>query len=349
VAEEQGATYAAAGVDIAAGDEAVERIKSVVASTNRPGVLGGIGGFGGLFALDTERYRAPVLVAATDGVGTKLEVARLLDRYDTVGIDLVAMCVDDLVCVGAEPLFMLDYVAVGAVEPERIAEVVGGIAEGCRISRCALLGGEIAEHGGVMGASDLDLAGFAVGVVERGEELGAERVAPGDVLVGIASPGLRSNGYTLARHVLLERADRPLDEPAWDGAETSLGDELLRPSVIYAAGVLDALAAAPGAIHAAAHITGGGIPGNLVRALPEHLRATVDRRALRVPEIFSEIQRLGGVSDDEMGRVFNLGVGMILLVDPSGASAVLAALGAAGLEAAAIGAVSEGPRAVDLR
>jgi phosphoribosylformylglycinamidine cyclo-ligase len=342
----EAATYAAAGVDIAAGDEAVERIKDVVATTARPGVLGGIGGFGGLFALDTERYRSPVLVAATDGVGTKLEVARQADRYDTVGIDLVAMCVDDLICVGAEPLFMLDYVAVGAVDPERIAEVVGGVAAGCRQARCALLGGETAEHGGVMGAGDLDLAGFAVGVVERGAELGPERVVAGDVLIGLASPGLRSNGYTLARHVLLERAGLGLDAPAWQGASRSLADELLRPSVIYAAAVLDAMAAAPGSLHAAAHITGGGIGGNLIRALPEGCRAIVERSALAVPRIFTEIQRLGAVADDEMARVFNLGVGMILVAAPAGTEALLGSLAASGLEAAVVGRVEAGERAV---
>jgi len=349
MSEEQGATYKDAGVDIAAGDEAVERIKDVVAATMRPGVLGGIGGFGGLFALDTTRYRAPVLVAATDGVGTKLEVARLAERYDSVGIDLVAMCVDDLICVGAEPLFMLDYVAVGAVDPDRIAEVVGGIAEGCRQSRCALLGGETAEHGGVMGTSDLDLAGFAVGVVERGEELGPDRVGAGDVLIGLASPGLRSNGYTLARHVLLERAGLQLSDPAWEGAEFSVADELLRPSVIYAAHVLDAMAAAPGALHAAAHITGGGIPGNLIRALPEGVRAVVDRSELEVPRIFQEIQRLGNVASDEMDRVFNLGVGMILIVADEGSDAVLASLTSSGLTAARVGRIESGEKKVVLQ
>jgi len=338
-----GATYAAAGVDIQAGDEAVERIKSVVASTMRPGVLGGIGGFGGLFALDMGRYANPVLVAATDGVGTKLEVARLAGRYDTVGIDLVAMSVDDLVCVGAEPLFLLDYIAVGAVDPARIEELVGGIAEGCRQSRCALLGGETAEHGGT--PSDLDLAGFAVGVLEQGHELGPERVRSGDLLVGLGSPGLRSNGYTLARHVLLERAGRSLEEPAWAGASSSLAEELLRPSVIYSSAVLDAMAASPGSLHAAAHITGGGIGGNLIRSLPASLRAVVDRSELRVPEIFGEIQRLGNVAEDEMARVFNLGVGMILVVDPSGASSMLDSLRASGLDAALVGSIEEGDRA----
>ena len=339
---EQGATYAAAGVDIAAGDEAVERIKGVVGSTTRPGVLGGIGGFGGMFALDTERYPNPVLVSSTDGVGTKLEVARQAGRYDTVGIDLVARCVDDLVCIGAEPLFMLDYVAVGAVEPSRIEEVVTGIADGCRQARCALLGGETAEHGGVMRVDELDSAGFAVGVLERGTELGAERVEVGDALIGLASPGLRSNGYTLARHVLLERAGLSLDDPAWEGAELTVADELLRPSVIYSSAVLDVLAACPGAVHAIAHITGGGIPGNLNRVLPGDLDAAVDRSALGVPRIFMEIQRLGAVEDAEMDRVFNMGVGMVMVVAKGEVEACLGALRTAGIDAALIGSVVPG-------
>ena len=237
LAQSGGATYAGAGVSIEAGDEAVERIKAVVASTSRAEVLGGIGGFGGLFALDTSKYRSPVLVASADGVGTKLDVARQLGRYDTVGIDLVAMLVDDLACVGAEPLFLLDYVAVGKLEPARLEELVTGIARGCVLANVALLGGETAEHGGVMAPDDLDVAGFTVGVVERGTELGAQRVRVGDVLVGFASPGLRSNGYTLARQVLVTGAES-LHAPAWDGAATTLGDELLVPSVIYVPTVL---------------------------------------------------------------------------------------------------------------
>jgi phosphoribosylformylglycinamidine cyclo-ligase len=342
MAEQSGATYAAAGVDIAAGDAAVDAIKDVVASTSRPEVLGGIGGFGGMFALDTSRTPNPVLVSSTDGVGTKLEVARLADRFDTVGIDLVAMCVDDLVCIGAEPLFLLDYVAVGAVDPDRIAEVVGGVAEGCRQARCALLGGETAEHGGVMGADHLDIAGFAVGVLERGTELGSGRVELGDILVGLASPGLRSNGYSLARHVLLERAGRSLDDPAWEGAEVTVADELLRPSVIYSPAILDVLEACPGAVHAIAHITGGGIPGNLNRVLPDHLDATVDRSSLAVPEIFSEIARLGAVAPEEMDRVFNMGVGMILVVAADRARGVLSGLASSGVTAAIIGTTVPG-------
>ncbi len=321
-----GATYAAAGVDLRAGDEVVERIEDAVASTARPGMLGGIGAFAGLFALDTARYPHPVLVSSTDGVGTKMLVAQATGRFGTIGVDLVAMCVDDVVCAGAEPLFLLDYVAVGRLDPVRVEAVVAGIAEGCRAAGCALVGGETAEHPGAMGPDDVDLAGFAVGVVEAGHELGSHRVALGDLLVGLPSPGLRSNGYTLARHVLLERAGLSLDGPAWQGAPHSLADELLRPSVIYSPAVLAALRAWPTAVHACAHITGGGIPGNLARVLPAGAGARLDRSAWQTPRIFSEISRLGGVTEEEMARVFNLGLGMVLVVAPAQADAVVGAL-----------------------
>jgi len=336
------ATYASAGVDIAAGDRAVQRIRDLVASTARPEVLGGIGGFGGCFAFDTDRFAQPVLVSSTDGVGTKVFVARATGRFDSVGIDLVAMCVDDLVCLGAEPLFLLDYVVSGKLVPDQMEALVSGVADGCRQAGCALLGGEMAEHPGAMGPGEFDLAGFAVGVVDREAMLGPDRVAVGDVLVGLASPGLRSNGYTLARHVLLERAGRSLDDPAFPGAGHSLADELLRPSVVYARAVLAALAGAAGAVHAAAHITGGGITGNLARALPSDADAVVERGTWPTPAIFSEIQRLGDIDDDEMARVFNLGVGMILVVAAADEAAVLAALEAAGQEASVIGRVVAG-------
>jgi phosphoribosylformylglycinamidine cyclo-ligase len=344
-----GASYRQAGVDIAAGDAAVDRIRAIVASTTRRGVLGGIGGFGGLFALDTGRFSKPVLVASTDGVGTKLLVARATGRYDTVGIDLVAMCVDDLVCAGAEPLFLLDYVAVGRVVPERIEEVVSGVASGCRRAGCALLGGETAEHPGAMAPDDLDLAGFAVGVVEDGAQLGPQRVKPGDALIGLASPGLRSNGYSLARHVLLARHGRSLDDPAWSGAGHSLADELLSPSVIYAPAVLAAMAAAEGSVHACAHITGGGIPGNLARVLPAGADAVLEWGSWEVPRIFAEIHRLGEVPDDEMAQVFNLGLGMVLVVEPASTPALLAALERTGVSADVVGEVTPGSGEVRLR
>jgi len=315
--------YASSGVDIEAGDLAVRRIASIVASTARPEVLEGIGGFGGSFALDLSKISNPVLVASTDGVGTKLVVAQAVGRFETIGIDLVAMCVDDLVCVGAEPLFLLDYIATGRLDPDDIEMIVSGVADGCRRAGCALLGGEIAEHPGEIPAGKFDVAGFAVGMVDREKRLGPDRVRRGDVLIGLGSPGLRSNGYSLARKVLLEGAGLPLDGPAWSGADHTLADELLRPSVIYAPAVL--AATATGAIHAAAHITGGGLAGNLVRALPDGSCAVVDRRAWVEPQIFDEIRRLGPVDDDEMQRVFNLGVGMVLVVAAEDVDVVLAA------------------------
>ena len=330
---EGGATYAGAGVDIAAGDAAVERLRDMVT---------GIGGFGGQFPLDLARHRSPVLVASTDGVGTKMVVARDTGRYGTVGIDLVAMCVDDLVCVGAEPLFMLDYIATGKVDPDQVATVVAGVHEGCRQAGCALIGGETAEHAGVMPRDELDLAGFAVGVVEQGTQLGPERVRPGDVVVGLHSPGLRSNGYTLARHVLLERAGLELGDPAWAGADHSVADELLRPSVIYTPAVLAVRGALGDALHACAHITGGGIVGNLPRALPGDLGAVLARSAWEEPRVFGEIQRLGSVASDEMDRVFNRGVGMALVLDAGAADAALRVLGERGQPGGVIGEVVAG-------
>jgi len=330
-----GATYAGAGVDIAAGDAAVDRLRSLVT---------GIGGFGGQFPFDTDRFTKPVLVASTDGVGTKLAVARATGRYDTVGIDLVAMCVDDLVCVGAEPLFMLDYIATGKVDPEHIATVVSGVHEGCRQAGCVLIGGETAEHAGVMASDELDLAGFAVGAVEDGTQLGPERVCAGDVVVGLVSPGLRSNGYTLARHVLLELAGLDLEDRAWDTAAHSVADELLRPSVIYTPAVLAVRAAIGDALHACAHITGGGIVGNLPRALPAGLGAALDRSSWEEPRVFAEIARLGPVAEDEMDRVFNRGIGMTLVLDPGAVGAALGTLEAVGQAAHLIGeVVDDGP------
>lgn len=340
------ATYAAAGVDIDAGERAVDLIKPMVASTRRPEVLGGLGDFGGLFALDLARYRHPVLVSGTDGVGTKAAVAQATGRLDTVGIDLVAMCVDDLVCQGAEPLFLLDYISAGDVEPARMAALVSGVAEGCRQVGATLLGGEMAEHAGIMAPGEFDLVGFAVGVVERDEILGPGRVVAGDVLLGLPSPGLRSNGYTLARHVLLERAGLGYDDPAWPGAATTIADELLLPSVIYTPAVRAALVAAE--VHAVAHITGGGFDGNIPRALPEGCRAVLVRGSWEIPRIFTEIRRLGMVEDEEMARVFNLGLGMVVAVSEGTAGAAQAALSAAGIDPVVVGWVEPGERGVEM-
>ena len=329
-----GLTYAAAGVDIAAGEQAVERIKAKVRSTFRPEVIGDIGGFGGLFAFDSERYKNPVLVGSTDGVGTKALVAQAAGRFDTIGVDLVAMCVDDLVCQGAEPLFFLDYIAVGRLDPEHIEQLVEGVAEGCRQAGCALIGGEMAEHPGAMEPGEFDLVGAAVGVVDRDRLITGEHVAAGDAVIGLPSPGLRSNGYSLARRALLDLAGRSLDSPAYDGARHSLADELLEPSVIYAPAILQLLRVAE--VRAVAHVTGGGIVGNVARVLPSDCDAVIRRREWEVPRIFAEIQRAGEIADAEMAKVFNLGIGMVVVIPQRDVFRALDALRASGHRGSAL-------------
>ncbi len=335
-----GETYAGSGVSIEAGEQAVSRIRHHVRSTARPEVIGDIGGFGGLFALDRDRYRQPVLVASTDGVGTKALVAQATGRFTTIGVDLVAMCVDDLVCQGAEPLFFLDYIAVGKLDPDHIEQLVEGVAHGCRQAGCALIGGEMAEHPGAMDPGEFDLVGFAVGVAERDQLITGEHVQPGDVLIGLPSPGLRSNGYSLARKVLLETAHRHLSDPAWEGAAHSLGDELLVPSVVYAPAIAALLRQVD--VRSIAHITGGGLPGNLARVLPEGTDAIVDPRTWEPSRIFGEIQRLGEVSDDEMRKVFNLGIGMVVVVAPDEVHRTLDLLRTEGHRATEIGQIAAG-------
>ncbi|MFN8034865.1 MAG: phosphoribosylformylglycinamidine cyclo-ligase [Acidimicrobiia bacterium] len=332
-------TYARAGVDITVGELAVERIKAHVRSTFRPEVIGDLGGFGGLFAFEPSGFRDPVLVSSTDGVGTKSRIAQLTRRYDTIGLDLVAMSVDDIAVQGAEPLFFLDYVSVGRLDADMVDDIVSGVAEGCRQAGCALLGGEMSEHPGLMAPGEFDLVGFAVGVVERSEILPA-RVGPGDQVVGIHSPGLRSNGYSLARAALLDMAGRSLDEPAWPGAHHSLGDEMLRPSVIYA----PAMAALRHdvAVHAFAHVTGGGIAGNAVRVLPKHCDAVLWRGTWDEPRIFGEIQSAGRVGDTEMERVFNLGLGMLAVVARDDVLRALDAVRASGHDAWVVGEIVDG-------
>lgn len=337
-------TYEAAGVSIAAGEEAVERIKAKVRSTFRPEVIGDIGGFGGLFAFDAGRRRHPVLVSSTDGVGTKALVAQAAGRFETIGVDLVAMCVDDLVCQGAEPLFFLDYIAVGRLDPDHIEQLVEGVAEGCRQAGCALLGGEMAEHPGAMEPGEFDLVGFAVGVAERDELVTGAAIAPGDVLLGLPSTNLRSNGYSLARRILFERAGRALDDPAYPGAHHTVADELLKPSVIYAPAILALLREVD--VRGVVHVTGGGIPGNVARVLPPNVDAEIDRRSWEPPRIFGELQRLGDVDDDEMARVFNLGLGMIVVVPASDGFKALDALRSHGHHAAEVGRVVPGGRSV---
>ena len=342
-----GTSYEDAGVDIQAGEAAVERIKSKVRSTFRPEVIGDIGGFGGLFAFASHRYRHPVLVSATDGVGTKALIAQAQGRFDTIGVDLVAMCVDDIVCQGAEPLFFLDYIAVGKLDPDHIEQLVEGVAHGCRQAGCALIGGEMAEHPGAMEPGEFDLVGFAVGVAERDQLVTGEHVQPGDALIGLPSPGLRSNGYSLARKVLLQDAGRRLDEPAWQGAHHTVGDELLVPSVVYAPAVAALLRHVE--VRAAAHITGGGLPGNLARVLPDGSDAVVDQGTWEPPRIFSEIQHTGEVSDEEMRRVFNLGIGMVVVVDPSEVHRTLDILRTEGHRASEIGRIEAGAGQVRFR
>jgi phosphoribosylformylglycinamidine cyclo-ligase len=339
-------TYAKSGVDIASGEEAVERIKARMRSTFRPEVVGDVGGFGGLFAFDPGRWRRPVLVSSTDGVGTKAVVAWQTGRFGTIGIDLVAMCVDDVVTHGAEPLFFLDYVAVGRLDPHQMEQIVGGVVEGCHTAGCALVAGEMAEHAGIMQPGRFDLAGFAVGVVERDRLLTGERVRPGDRLVGLVSPGLRCNGYSLARRILLELAALPLDGPAWEGAHHSLADELLRPSVIYAPAVVALCRAVE--VGALAHVTGGGLPANLARVLPRDCDAVIERGSWQVPTIFAEIQRLGEVADDEMARVFNLGVGMVAVVRPDDHFRTHDVLRSCGVESVDLGEVVAGDGGVRL-
>ena len=344
-----GTDYAAAGVDIAAGSEAVERIKAKVRSTFRPEVIGDIGGFGGMFALASHRYRQPVLVSSTDGVGTKALIAQATGRFETIGIDLVAMCVDDIVCQGAEPLFFLDYIAVGKLDPDHIDQLVEGIAAGCRSAGCALIGGEMAEHPDAVeaGASWFELAGFVVGVAERDRLISGEHVRPGDAVIGLPSPGLRSNGYSLARRVLFGIAGRSLAAPAYDGASRSLADELLEPSVIYSPAVLALQREVD--VRALAHITGGGIPGNLARVLPKVVDAVVDTATWEPPRLFGEIQCLGDVTDDEMAKVFNLGIGMIAVVPADEVYRTLDLLRTHGHHAVEIGRIETGVGAVRLQ
>ncbi|HEX6569474.1 MAG TPA: phosphoribosylformylglycinamidine cyclo-ligase [Acidimicrobiales bacterium] len=344
-----GETYRAAGVDIAAGEEAVDRIKDKVRSTYRPEVLGDIGGFGGLVALPAG-YRQPVLVSSTDGVGTKAMVAQAAGRFDTIGVDLVAMCVDDIVCQGAEPLFFLDYISVGALDPDQIDALVTGVVDGCRQAGCALVGGEMAEHPGAMAPGEFDLVGFVVGVAERDRILTGDAARPGDVLIGLPSPGLRSNGYSLARRVLFERAGLALGDELYPGR--TVGDELMRPSVIYAPAVARLLGDVD--VRAVAHVTGGGIVGNLPRVLPAGVDAVLERSAWEVPRVFAEIQRLGGIGDDEMARVFNLGLGMVVAVPPDDVSRALGVLRDAGQAASEVGRLvaagaGDGGREVHLR
>lgn len=330
-------TYAASGVDIDAGERAVTLMRAAVEKTNRPEVVGGLGGFAGLFALDTAKYSKPLLASSTDGVGTKIALARQLDRHDTVGIDLVAMVVDDLVACGAEPLFLQDYVACGKVVPERIAAIVTGIATGCTLAGAALVGGETAEHGDLMDADEYDLAATAVGVVEADAVLGPERVRDGDAVIAMASSGFHSNGYSLVRRVVSAAGLDLTASPA--GLDRPLGEELLEPTRIYARDCL-ALVAALGVeqVHAFAHITGGGLAGNTARVVPGGLEAVLDRGTWALPAAVRLMEE-HGVPRVESERAFNCGVGMIAAVAPDAADSAVGQLSAAGVPAWVVGSI----------
>ncbi len=332
-----GLTYAEAGVDIAAGNALVDRIKPAARRTDRPGTMAGLGGFGALFDLKAAGYDDPILVAATDGVGTKLRLAIDTGEVAGVGVDLVAMCVNDLVCQGAEPLFFLDYFATGKLETETAARVVEGIAAGCEAAGCALIGGETAEMPGMYGAGDFDLAGFAVGAMERGADL-PRGVAEGDVLLGIASAGVHSNGYSLVRRIA-ERAGLGWDDPA-PFADGPLGAALLAPTALYVKPAVAAVRA--GGVHALAHITGGGLTENLPRVMPGRLGAEIDLDAWALPPVFRWLAEAGGVAPEEMLRTFNCGIGMVAAVAPDRADAVAGTFAGAGHAVQRIGRVAPG-------
>ncbi|MEM9843254.1 MAG: phosphoribosylformylglycinamidine cyclo-ligase [Pseudomonadota bacterium] len=332
-----GLTYSDAGVDIDAGNALVDRIKPAAARTNRAGVMAGLGGFGGLFDLKAAGYQDPVLVAATDGVGTKLRIAIDTGHVDTIGIDLVAMCVNDLICQGAEPLFFLDYFATGALETDVAARIIEGIADGCATAGCALIGGETAEMPGMYAAGDFDLAGFSVGAMERGTALPAE-VADGDVLLALASDGVHSNGYSLVRKIVELAGLSWGDAAPW--TDRTVGEALLTPTRIYVQPALAAIRA--GGVHGLAHITGGGLSENLPRVLPEGLGAHVDLDAVDVPPVFQWLAATGGVAEAEMLKTFNCGVGLVLVVAAQEADQLTSALQTAGESVTRIGAVEAG-------
>jgi len=336
------ATYAGAGVDIEAGDRAVELMKASVSRASRPEVVGGLGGFAGLFRFDATKYRSPLLATSTDGVGTKVAIAQALDKHDTIGIDLVGMVVDDLVVCGAEPLFMTDYIACGKVVPERIAAIVGGIAEGCRQAGCALIGGETAEHPGLLSPDEYDLAGAGTGVVDEDDVLGAHRVEASDVVIAMASSGLHSNGYSLARHVLLAPGALRLDQRV-DELGATLGEELLVPTRIYSLDCLALLAAVD--VHAFSHVTGGGLAANLDRVLPAGVDLEIDRATWIPAPIFGLIQRLGDIATPELERTLNLGIGMVAVVAAADVDRALDVLRARGVSAWVAGSAhaGEGP------
>jgi phosphoribosylformylglycinamidine cyclo-ligase len=335
-------SYRDAGVDVDAGGHAVELIRGAVRSTRRPEVIGDIGGFGGLFSASALKdMTEPVLVSGTDGVGTKLKLAQLLDRHDTVGVDLVAMCANDVLVSGAEPLFFLDYVAVGRLDPERMAAIVSGVADGCRQAGCALVGGEMAEHPGTMDPDDYDLSGFCVGAVDRPRMVTGEAISPGDVVLGLASSGVHSNGFSLVRRVLVDGREDELPVPRVDLGGASLGDVLLTPTSIYVRSVLEVLRSGAD-VRGMAHITGGGITGNLDRCLPGTVDALLRRGSWKQPRVFRVIADAARLDDDEMLATFNMGVGFCLIVPAKAAAGVAATLRDAGETVFEIGDIVPG-------
>ena len=336
--------YQQAGVNIRAGDEAVERIKVHARSTHRPEVIGGLGGFGGLFALNIQKYREPILVSGTDGVGTKLKLAFELNQHKTVGIDLVAMCVNDILVSGAEPLYFLDYIACEKLEPEKIENIVGGIAEGCRQAHCALLGGETAEMPGMYAQNEYDLAGFVVGVVEKEKLITGESITPGDLVIGFGSSGLHSNGFSLVRKLLAEK--RVSLEQSFPDSERSVGDILLTPTRIYA-GLASSLNE-KGLIKGWSHITGGGLIGNLPRIFPKGISACIELDQWPRSELFKWLFELADVPPEEMFEVFNMGIGLIAVIDTGNATVVEQICDEMGETVFPLGLIEEGERAIRL-
>lgn len=336
--------YAAAGVDIEAGYQGVKMMNRYVQRTLTADVISDLGGFGGLFSLDLHGLEKPVLVSGTDGVGTKQRIAQLMDRHNTVGIDCVAMCVNDIICCGAKPLFFLDYIAIGKNIPEKVVSLVSGVSEGCVRAGCALIGGETAEHPGTMKPDDYDLAGFAVGVVDRNKILDRNKMQPGDVVIALPSSGLHSNGYSLVRKVFdVENADLG---QYYGELGCALGEELLRPTKIYVRPVLAAIEAAD--IRGISHITGGGFYENIPRCIPDGLCAKIEKKALRIPPIFPLLSRMGGISERDMFNTFNMGTGMVLVAAKDSADKALAALHSLGQEAGVIGEIVLGEEKVEL-
>jgi len=338
------ASYAAAGVDITAGYEGVKLMSADVKRTHIPGVVSDIGGFGGLFAPDMTGMTEPVLVSGTDGVGTKLRLAMLMDKHDTIGIDCVAMCVNDVICCGAKPLFFLDYIAIGKNVPEKVATIVSGVAEGCVQAGCALIGGETAEHPGMMPADDYDLAGFTVGIVDKPKVIDSGRMAPGDVILALPSSGFHSNGYSLVRKVFdVENAD--LNE-YFDELGCTLGEALLKPTIIYVKPVLKCIEAAD--VKGISHITGGGFYENIPRCLPDGLTAKIEKSAIKTPPIFKMLQEKGGIDEHDMFNTYNMGVGMTVIVSKETAEAAIASLKESGCDAYVIGEIVAGDERVIL-